>query len=80
LRKFQLMNPLLRFTITTITSVTITMSQRLSRPLMLAFRRMNLKKLKEATTNLLMLEDSTWEEKLLTLLGMSTQLKSEHRP
>lgn len=80
MRKFQLVSPMLRITITMITSVTITMSQRLSHPLMLAFRRMNLKKLKEATTNLLMMKDSTWKEKLLTLLGISTQLKSEHRP
>jgi hypothetical protein len=53
------------------------MSQMMSRPLMLAIWRMNLKKLKEASK---MMKDSPWKIKLLMPQAMSTQLKSERRP
>ena len=62
LKKLELGSP--RFTITTITTVIM------SHPLMLAFRRMNLKKLKEATSNPVKMKYSPWKETLLTLLGM----------
>jgi hypothetical protein len=53
------------------------MSQMMSRPLMLAIWRMNLKKLMEAPK---MTEDSPCKMTLLMPQAMSTQLKSERRP